>query len=256
MSDPSLFSMPAVVQLSIFDYIDAASKTPVDADLFGLLDRVEKSIRQSLRFANEFLPISEKLAVAGEAILRLGEIYGDRCAVTLAEIGYLSHPEREPCLSLDAFDVYVRQSSFVDLQQFIESPELPEVERGYERGSVVRELLVAEALAEVCDEVVTEQMEVARVADLVLGIAHREEIELWASQIRAVMGECGSMLLVELQQKSGLNLVDVWLGLLLGDTGCSIRRQLSSEIEFSVDFYDRAGIWIVELVEGGKDLEI
>ena len=256
MSDPSLFSMPVVVQLSLWDYLDTASKTPVDADLFGLLDRVEQSIRQSLRFANELLPISEKLAVAGEAILRLGEIYGSRCAVTLAEIGYLSHPEREPCLCLDAFDVYVRQSSFVDLEQFIGASELPEVERGYERGSVVRELSVAEALAEVGDEVVTEQMEVARVSNLVLGIAHGEEIELWASRIRAVMGECKEMLLVELQQQSGLNLVDVWLGLLLGDTGCSIRRQLSSEIEFSVDFYDRAGIWIVELVEGGKDLEI
>jgi hypothetical protein len=230
--------MSTVIQLSLWDYLDTASKTPVDADLFRLLDRVSESI--------EFLPTSEKLAVAGEAILRLGEIYGDRCALTLAEIGYLSHPEREPCLPLDAFDVYVRQSSFVDLEQFIGAIELPEVERGYERGSVVRELSVAEALAEISDEVVTEEMEVARVSDLVLGIAHGEEIELWASRIREVMEECEEMLLVELQQQSGLNLVDVWLGLLLGDTGCSIRRQLSSEIEFSVDFYDRAGIWIVE----------
>ena len=232
--------MSTVIQLSLWDYLDAAAHTPVNADLFGLLDRVSESI--------ELLPISEKLAVAGEAILRLGEIYGSRCAVTLAEIGYLSHPEREPCLSLDAFDVYVRQSSFVDLEQFIGAIELPEVERGYERSSVVRELSVAEALAEVGDEVVTEEMEVARVADLVLGIAHGEEIELWASRIREVMVECEEMLLVDLQQQSGLNLVDVWLGLLLGETGCSIRRQLSSEIEFSVDFYDRAGIWIVEFV--------
>ena len=240
--------MPAVVvQLSLWDYLDTASKTPVDADLFRLLDRVEQSI--------EFLPTSEKLAVAGEAILRLGEIYGDRCAVTLAEIGYLSHPEREPCLPLDAFDVYVRQSSFVDLEQFIESPALPEVERGYERGSVVLELSVAEALA-VGDEVVTEEMEVARVADLVLGIAHGEEIELWASRIREVMVECEEMLLVELQEKSGLNLVDLWLGLLLGDTGCSIRRQLSCEVEFSVDFYDRVGIWVVEFVPGEKEDEV
>jgi hypothetical protein len=247
MSGSSLFSMPVVVQLSLWDYLDTASKTPVDADLFGLLDRVEQSI--------ELLPISEKLAVAGEAILRLGEIYGDRCAVTLAEIGYLSHPEREPCLSLDAFDLYVRQSSFVDLDQFIETPELPEVERGYERGSVVRELSVAEALTEVGDEVVTEEMEMARVSNLVLGIAHGEEIELWASRIRDVMIESGQMLLVELQQQSGLSLVDVWLGLLLGNTGCSLRRQLDCEIEFSIDFYDRAGIWIVEFVRGEKDRE-
>jgi hypothetical protein len=61
---------------------------------------------------------------------------------------------------------------------------------------------------------------------------------------------------VELQQNSGLKLVDVWLGLLLGDTGCLLHRQLSCELEFSVDLYDRearhqggrAGIWIVEFV--------
>ncbi len=228
--------MPTVIQLSLWNYLDTASKTPVDADLFKLLDRVEESI--------EFLPTSEKLAVAGEAIRRLGEIYGDRCAVTLAEIGYLSHPEREPCLSLDAFDLYVRQSSFVDLEQFIESPELPEVERGYERGSVVRELSVAEALAEVEDEIVTEEMAVARVADLVLGIAHGEEIELWASRIRAVMPECGSMLLVELQQQSGLSLVDVWLGLLLGDTECLVRRQSDERLDVAVDFYSFDGLLV------------
>jgi hypothetical protein len=217
-------------------------------DPFGLLDRVEQSI--------EFLPMSEKLAVAGEAILRLGEIYGSRCAVTLAEIGYLSHPEREPCLSLDAFDLYVRQSSFVDLEQFIETPELPEVERGYERGSVVRDLTVAEVLAEIGDEVVSAEMQVAWVEQLVLGIAHGEEIELWASRIRGVMAECGQMLLSELQQQSGLELVDVWLGLLLGDTGCLLRRQLSCDVEFNVDFYDRAGIWIVELLGGEKEDEV
>ena len=228
--------MPAVVQLSLWDYLDTASKTPVDADLFGLLDRVGCSI--------EFLPTSEKLAVAGEAILRLGEIYGDRCAVTLAEIGYLSHPEREPCLPLDAFDVYVRQSSFVDLEQFIEVPELPEVERGYQRGSVVRELSVVEALAEISDEVVTEEMEVARVSDLVLGIAHGEEIELWASRIRAVMAECGEMLLVELQQQSGLSLVDVWLGLLLGDTECMVLRQSDEGLDVAVDFYSCDGLFV------------
>jgi hypothetical protein len=228
--------MPTVIQLSLWDYLDAAAHTPVNADLFGLLDRVEESI--------EFLPTSEKLAVAGEAILRLGEIYGSRCAVTLAEIGYLSHPEREPCLPLDAFDVYVRQSSFVDLEQFIEAPELPEVERGYERSSVVRELSVAEALAEVGDEVVTEEMEVARVSDLVLGIAHGEEIEIWASRIRDVMEECGSMLLVKLQQQSGLSLVDLWLGLLLGDTECMVRRQSDKRLDAAVDFYSFDGLLV------------
>jgi hypothetical protein len=67
--------------------------------------------------------------------------------VTLAEIGYLSHLEQEPYLPLNALDIYVRQSSLVDLEQFIVAPALPEVERGYERESVVRELSVAKVLA-------------------------------------------------------------------------------------------------------------
>jgi hypothetical protein len=71
-----------------------------------------------------------------------------------------------------------------------------------------------------------------------------------------VMVECGEMLLVELQERSGLDLVDLWLGLLLGDTGCSIRRQLDCEIDFNVDFYSRSGIWIIELLKEGKDPRI
>jgi hypothetical protein len=86
--------------------------------------------------------------------------------------------------------------------------------------------------------------------------AHGEEIELCAGRIRGVMVECGEMLLVELQQKLGLNLVDLWLGLLLGDTGCVVSRRVNCEVEFGVNFYDRQGIWIVELLGGEKDREI
>ena len=240
--------MSEIIQLTIWDKLGIATTNSIGADFLGLLTEVDQSI--------ERLVPAERLGAAGEAILRLGEIYASRSALQLCEIEYLFRPEQEPVMSLDAFDGYVRQSMLVDLEQFIEAPELPEVERGYERGSVVRELSVTEALAEVSNEVVTEEMQVAQVAELVLGIAHGEEIELWASRIRSVMGECGEMLLLELQQQSGLRLVDVWLGLLLGDTGCLLRRQLSCEVEFSVDFYDRAGIWIVELVRGETEDEV
>jgi hypothetical protein len=71
-------------------------------------------------------------------------------------------------------------------------------------------------------------------------------------------------LLVELQQKLGLKLVDVWSGLLLGDTSYLLCRQLSCEVEFSVDLYDRkahhqgsrVGIWIVEFVKGEKEDDV
>ncbi len=216
--------MPEVIQLTIWERLNIATTNSVGADFLGLLTEVDESIEQ--------LPLNNRLEAAGDAISRLGEIYASRSAMQLSQIEYLFHPEREPIMSLDAFDSYVRQSMMVDLEQFIEAPDLPEYEREYNL-TVVRELSVTEALAEISDEVATEEIELARVADLVLGIAHGEEIELWASRIRAVMAECGSMLLVELQQQSGLSLVDVWLGLLLGDTGCLLRRQLSCEVEFN-----------------------
>ncbi|AFY97075.1 hypothetical protein [Chamaesiphon minutus] len=220
--------MSEVIQLSLWDYLDTASKTPVDADLFGLLDRVEESI--------EFLPTSEKLAVAGEAILRLGEIYGDRCAVTLAEIGYLSHPEREPCLSLDAFDCYVRQSSFVDLEQFIEAPELPEVERGYERSSVVRELSVSEALTQIEDEVATQTIDLQTAYQQAIGLAHDENVAEWGVAILARLDEWDRPVsLLELQESIEMPLVQVWLALLLN----------GMTLEQRGDFYQTEQVWIL-----------
>jgi hypothetical protein len=219
--------MPVVVQLSLWDYLDTASKTPVDADLFGLLDRVSESI--------ELLPTSEKLAVAGEAILRLGEIYGSRCAVTLAEIGYLSHPEREPCLPLDAFDVYVRQSSFVDLEQFIEAPELPEYEREYNL-TIVREKSKAEILAEIGE---SEEIDPEVAYQQAMALAHDENVSEWGAAIAQYLeANGGSATLVDLSNNITLDLVKVWLGLLLGGLDISIEQT-------SDDFYSPEGILIV-----------
>jgi hypothetical protein len=209
-----------------------ASKTPVDADLFGLLDRVSESI--------EFLPILEKLEVAGEAILRLGEIYGSRCAVTLAEIGYLSHPEREPCLSLDAFDVYVRQSSFVDLEQFIEAPELPEYEREYNL-TMVREKSKAEILAEIGE---SEEIDPEVAYQQAMALAHDENVSEWGAAISSRLDEWdrsssddaqASVPLLELQRSIEMPLTQIWLALLLN----------GFKIEQRGEFYDTEQVWIL-----------
>ncbi|AFY97073.1 hypothetical protein [Chamaesiphon minutus] len=81
------------VQLSIWDVLESASVRPLDTDFAMLLVRVDESIAS--------LPIGERLSAAGDAIACLGAIYGERCAVRLAEIDYLNHPDWEPCLSLD-----------------------------------------------------------------------------------------------------------------------------------------------------------
>ncbi|AFY92948.1 hypothetical protein [Chamaesiphon minutus] len=172
------------------------------------------------------------LVDGARAVGEIAEIYRSRAETILAEIATAYLPAKEPVLP-DELWAHLYRQTFILRDEHL----YLEVEQDYphERQSVIK--LGVEA-----DEVATEAMMRAAV----IGNAHEEEIELWASRIRGVMVECGEMLLVELQQKSGLNLVDLWLGLLLGNTGCSIHRQLSSEIEFSIDFYDQAGIWIVE----------
>ena len=181
------------------------------------------------------------LVDGARAVGEIAEIYRVRAETILTEIAAAYLPVKEPIVP-DELWAHLYRSTFILRDEHL----YLEVEHDYptERQSVIK--LGVEA-----DEVVAEAM-----IQAVRGNAHEEKIELWASRIREVMADGGKMLIVDLQQKSGLNLVDVWLGLLLGDTGCLLRRQLSCEVEFSVDFYDRAGIWIVELVEGGKDLEI
>jgi hypothetical protein len=213
-----------VIQLSIWDALDDAKVTPVAADFLGLLAHLETDIAP--------LSTTQKLTVAGEAILRLGEIYGIRAGAKFEEIEYLGDRHKEPILPLDAFEGYIRRSMAVDLGQFIASPELPEVDKNYQR-TVVRELSVPELLAEI------EVAEVAA-ADVyaeILELAHAEPIEEWAGQIRLAMGETEMMTFRELIDRSGLSIVDLWLGLLLGDTGCELRS--------IGDFYDVRGIEVV-----------
>ena len=173
------------------------------------------------------------LVDGARAVGEIAEIYRVRAETILADIAAAYLPVKEPVLP-DELWAHLYRQTFILRDEHL----YLEVEHDYpqERQSVIK--LGVEA-----DEVATEAMMRAAV----MGNAHEEEIELWASQIRAVMGECGQMLLVELQQQSGLSLVDVWLGLLLGNTGCVVSRQLNALVEFSVDFYERAGIWIVEL---------
>jgi hypothetical protein len=181
------------------------------------------------------------LVDGARAVGEIAEIYRVRAETILAEITTAYLPVKEPIVP-DELWAHLYRTTFVLRDEHL----YLEVEHDYplERQSVIK-------LGVAADELAAEVM-----IQAVMGNAHGEEIELWASRIRAVMVECGEMLLVELQQRSGLNLVDLWLGLLLGDTGCSIRRQLSSGVEFNVDFYNRSGIWIVELVTGEKEHEI
>jgi hypothetical protein len=212
------------VQLSIWDALESASVRPLDTDFAMLLVRVDESLAS--------LPISERLSAAGDAIACLGAIYGERCAVRLAEIDYLNHPDWEPCLSLDAFDCYIRQSMMVDLEQFIETPDLPEYEREYNL-TVVRERVNAEILAEI---EAAEEIDPEVAYRTAMALAHDENVSEWGAAIAMKLDECNrSVLLMELQQSVEMPLVQVWLGLLLN----------GFEIEQRGEFYQTEQVWIL-----------
>jgi hypothetical protein len=216
--------MPAVIQLTIWDRLNLATTNSVGADFLGLLTEVDESIEQ--------LPPNDKLAAAGEAIRRLGEIYADRSAMQLCEIEYLFHPEQEPIMSLDAFDRYVRQSMVVDLEQFIEVPELPAYEREYNL-TVVREQSKAEILAEIGE---LEEIDPEVAYQQAIGLAHDEDVSAWGEAISARLDEWGQPIsLLELQGSIEMPLVQVWLALLLN--GIPLEQRGS--------FYQTEQVWVL-----------
>jgi hypothetical protein len=56
------------------------------------------------------------------------------------------------------------------------------------------------------------------------------------------MAKVGEISLLDLQRRSRLSLLDLWLGLLLGDTGCSVERSGGGDEE---GFYRRDGILVL-----------
>jgi hypothetical protein len=217
--------MPQQLELDLWQILAVAQSEPATVGFIELCGHLE----------------GLNLVDGARAVGEIAEIYRVRAETILTEIGAAYLPVKEPIVP-DELWAHLYRTTFILRDEHL----YLEVEHDYptERQSVIK--LGVEA-----DEVAAEAM-----IQAVMGNAHGEEIELWASLIRGVMVECGEMLLVELQQKLGLNLVDLWLGLLLGDTGCVVSRRVNCEVGFGVDFYDRQGIWIVELLGGEKDREV
>jgi hypothetical protein len=61
------------------------------------------------------------------------------------------------------------------------------------------------------NKLISNELQKAEVARQILGNAHSEDVELRAARIQEAMASCGEMRLLELQRRSRLPLVDVWL---------------------------------------------
>ena len=136
-------------------------------------------------------------------------------------------------MSLDAFDCYVRQSMMVDLEQFIEVPELPEYKREYHL-TVVREQSKAEILAAISE---SEEIDPEVAYQQAMALAHDENVSEWGAAIAIGLDEWDdeSVPFLELHRSIEMPLVQVWLGLLLN----------GFKIEQRGEFYETEQVWVL-----------
>jgi hypothetical protein len=166
------------------------------------------------------------------AIGEITEIFRSKAEIMLAEIAAAYLPQEEPVIDDELWaHLYLRTFILNDDHLYLESEHYyPE-----ERQSVIK--VGAEA-----DQLVADELQKIEVVKQILGNAHSEDIPGWAAKLQKVMAKVGEISLLDLQKRSRLSLVDLWLGLLLGDTGCSVER---SGGEYDEGFYRRDGILVV-----------
>jgi hypothetical protein len=231
MSDYSLSAMPKQLELDLWQMLAVAQAEPANASMVILCSHLE-----GLDLIDGARAIPKGHYVNGE----LGEIFRFRAEITLSEIAAVYLPEQEPIVDDELWE-HLCQRTFVlrDEHLYLE----PEHDYPESRQSVIK--LGAEA-----DELISDELRKVEVARQILGNAHSEDVELWAAKVRKVMAKVGEMSLLDLQKRSKLSLVDLWLGLLLGDTGCSIASLAPEAIERSgaggdEDFYWGGGILVL-----------
>ena len=215
------------LELDLWDVISTARQTPEDANLpmvFKLLDLtlVDLDTRSQLR-------------VAGEAVCQIADLFCDRSNFLFEEL-HSRATNGKPIMANDAFDRYVRQSMVVDFDQFIEplpslTRKIPEQAKNGNSivGAIDKEILI-QSLEQENILSFEEEYEQA------ISTAHAEDISAWVEAItQCITNNSYPICLKDLQKTLKLPIVEIWLGLLLGEF----------KLEQRENFYDSNGIWII-----------
>ncbi|OIP68170.1 MAG: hypothetical protein AUK48_16180 [Oscillatoriales cyanobacterium CG2_30_44_21] len=214
------------LEINLWDVISTARQTPEDANLpmvFKLLDLtlIDLDTRSQLR-------------IAGEAVCQIADLFCDRSNFLFEEL-HSRAVKGEPIMADDAFDRYVRQSMVVDFDQFIEPLQsLPRKisEQRKSGNSIVGEIdkeVLIQALEQESLLSLEEEFERA------ISTAYAEDVSSWIEAItQCIAINFPPMRLVDLQAVLSLPIVEIWLGLLLGDFKLEQRGR----------FYDSNEIWI------------
>lgn len=222
------------IELPLWEILKEATIAPDEADLPQLLNLLDEAL---LNFDTV-----GQLQVAAEAIAQIVQLFQERSALAFEELEATAS-ENGPTMPEDAFDRYVRQTMEVNFEQFIEPLErlprkVPERSSLPYEGSVVSELDQA-TLLQALDEQMNQHPEWTEVEafNQAMSIAHDEDVSTWIGTIAQWMGQqqIATVPLVELQQSTGMPLVQLWLALLLGGFA----------LEQHGEFYETRQIWVL-----------
>ena len=212
---------PISLEVNLWNTLENAAKTPEEIDLSKLWQTLEATIGE--------LESAEKLRVAAEAIAQITTLFQERSSLIFEDLQ--ASTDGEATMPDDAFDRYVRQSTIVDFEPFIEPlPGLPRkpTERTapiFAEEDSIAGIVGKEALLQVLDQQDLDQLALSpqESFEQAIAIAHDEEVSVWSGMITAYLTQQQGdrVCLEELRQALPLSLIEIWLGLLLG--GYSLR---------------------------------
>jgi hypothetical protein len=214
------------LELDLWDVLSTARQTPEDANflmVFKLLDLtlVDLDTRSQLR-------------IAGEAVCQIADLFCDRSNFLFEEL-HSRTAKGEPIMADDAFARYVRQSMVVDFDQFIEPLQsLPRKTPEYAKnGNSIVSAIDKEVLIQALEQ--ESLLSVEEEFELAINTAHAEDVSSWIEAIaQCIINNSSPMRLLDLQMALKLTIVEIWLGLLLGDF----------KLEQRGEFYNSTEIWI------------
>jgi hypothetical protein len=198
--------MTEQMELPLWETLRSAQMVPEQVDFERLLREVEEAISH--------VPESEQLRLAGEAFLRIAEVYAMRSETWIEEWEQAS---RDPVVERVFFDDLVRQTMAVDLSELME-PAPPRKQRARreakQEGSIMAGVEKAAVLAMV-DQMEAEAMR----KEEVLAIAHDENVSAWIEAINQWFqaATVDQVQFVQLCQDLEMPQIEVWLGALLGE---------------------------------------
>lgn len=221
------------LEIDLWQSLETATQFPETADVRSLCTALEQTITEQ--------PLAEQLAVAGDVLMQLSEVYAARAELMFSRWERRHNPQ-EPVIDLEGcVDLFV-QSLSLDVTDLFEEPEPLQYPANRKKktlsqeGSVVGEV-DKEALLNWVDQMEQEQpLNELQMAEQIRELAHGENVEEWSRAIAQYLLHFRSNIrLPDLQKALKMPVVELWLGLLMG--GYSLKQQ--------GEFYNSQNLWII-----------